>query len=90
MANSRLCAFADDVGVALRDSERQLREALELFAEWDRASALRLNMQKCFLIPVGPPGGARAVVEAITICAGLQIAHSGKYLGIIVGPTASP
>lgn len=51
MASSRLCAFADDVGVAMWDMARQLRELMESFAEWACACALHLTMQKCLLIP---------------------------------------
>lgn len=87
MASSRLCAFADDVGVAMRDFACQLRELLELFEQWGRASALRLSM-KCMLIPDGPLDVARAVVDANPMCDGLQVAHSGTYLGLVVGPAA--
>lgn len=51
LASSRLCAFADDIGLAIARMATQLRAILELFDQWALASALHLNPSKCVLIP---------------------------------------
>lgn len=80
--------ICSDVGVAMPDLRLQLRKLLRFLDEWGRASALKLNMQKCVLIPAGALAEAQAIVDEILAFAGLQVAHSGKYLGILVGPSA--
>lgn len=45
-ASSRLCAFADDVGVATHDLEAHLREVIPRYRQSDQALALKSNMRR--------------------------------------------
>lgn len=51
--SSRLCAFADDIGVALVNNKRQLPQALELLRRWGLASGFQVNGEKAQLVTAG-------------------------------------
>lgn len=51
LASTQLCAFADDIGLALARLVVQLGLVIALFERWAAASSLRLNPNKCMLIP---------------------------------------
>lgn len=89
LASSKLCAFADDISLAIARLATQVRAILERFDQWALASALHLNPAKCVLIP------ARGIQEAVSPLAGfpkysgMHVASHGKYLGIEIGPDAA-
>lgn len=63
MYSSRICAFADDIGLALARLVAQIGLVFWLFDKWAQASALRLNTSKCIVIPAGSAENAAVVLR---------------------------
>lgn len=85
LASSRLCAFEDDIGLALARLPAQLGLVRCPFDRWSRASALRLNPRKWMLIAAGCKDAARQVLMQYPRYSGMKLQDFGKYLGVMVG-----
>lgn len=80
-ASSRLCAFVDDVGIALLN----LRD--ELLAEWEAASALCLNTRRW--VTVWNRRTAEAMVRSWPLHCDMKVMRSAKELRVRLVPGAS-
>lgn len=87
-ASSRLCAFADDIGVAMMRIVSHVLPILALLRRWGAACGLRVNSTKTQLVTVGDVEQARRVVAAIDAFADIQVCRAAKYLGVFLGPDA--
>eukprot|EP00973_Karenia_brevis_P009234 1253076-Karenia_brevis.AAC.1 len=89
----RLCA--DDIGVVLK-SWRSLVVLFHIFKLAEQCASLRLNLKKCFLVPISAPLSPHVIstlrdflVSRITPWADFNITACAEYLGIWLGPAAS-
>lgn len=89
LRSSVICAFADDLGLAMLDMYRQLPIILAIVCEWFLATGLKLKGSKCILIPLFPdfediiPWAA-----ALPGIAGIEVSGFGRCLGVEIGPAA--
>jgi hypothetical protein len=84
-----LAAFADDLGMSLKDVVAGLVQLVPMFDLISLASSLRLNWKKTFLINFSKLSHfalKRKVEETIPRITGITISGSGKYLGFMGGP----
>ena len=82
-------AFADDIAVVVPDIDEALPILHNIFQELAQIAGLRLNKNKCVLIPLWPSSPAqvqRELVATYPEWAQVQVAYSGTYLGVQVGP----
>ena len=88
--NEAAGAFADDIAVVVEDFWRSAPALQKLFAEFQRISALALNVRKTVMIPLWPmscPGNVRTLIkECCAQWADFAIEVKGKYLGFLLGP----
>ena len=85
-------AFADDVGLALPDVIRGLRQLVVLLDQVGSASGLHLNWTKTVLLNFSKFSDfqvRRKLEESVPRASGILIQSSGKYLGYLVGPSAA-
>ena len=85
-------AFADDVGLALPDVIRGLRQLVILLDQVGAASGLHLNWTKTVLLNFSKFSDfqvRRKLEESVPLASGILIQSSGKYLGYLVGPSAA-
>lgn len=91
-------AFADDIGVLAPAPRRQLRPLAVAFRAIAATTSLRLKVRKCKAIVLAPdsdaPAAARRVRDLIRATtpawSDIEVTTSGTYLGVLVGPGASP
>lgn len=85
-------AFADDIGIVLRDRATQLPKLAEILKEFGDISGMKINLKKTegILLTNEAPEDVRA--EIATYCqewGELPLVRAGKYLGYYVGPDKS-
>eukprot|EP00972_Heterocapsa_arctica_P031850 4692438-Heterocapsa_arctica.AAC.1 len=84
-----LAAFADDLGMSLKDVVAALIRLVPLFDLIGMASSLKLNLKKTFLINFSKLSHfalKRKVEQAIPSIIGIKVSYSGKYMGFMGGP----
>ena len=85
-------AFAYDVGLALPDVIRGLRQLVILLDQVGAASGLHLDWSKTVLLNFSRFSDfqvRRKLEESVPRASGILIHSSGKYLGYLVGPSAA-
>ena len=89
--NGLIRACADDNGLALRNS-LALQIVLEEYGKYAIFSNLKLNLKKCFVVPIFSTHGIevamRYIVEKVPGAADMCFAWCAIYLGIYLGPSA--
>lgn len=89
LRSSCICAFADNIGLALLNVYAQLPPVLRIFALWARATGLQLKIPKCVLIPLFDGiGDLQAWLARQPEIRDVAVQSFGRYLGIEVGPGA--
>ena len=90
-SSSTLRAFADDIGLSIINRQASLPIIASIFQYFGLYSSLHLNISKTHLIPFSP-----------LFQSDLDLLHSiswddidstrskGRYLGIVIGPSATP
>lgn len=83
LRSSCICAFADDIGLALLNVYKQLPSVMRTFGLWARATGLRLKMPKCVLIPLFTDTAAlhRWLAAQVDVQE-MAVRDYGRYLGI--------
>lgn len=87
--SSAICAFADDLGIAMLNMYPQIPVILGIFKEWEAATGLKLKGPKCILIPLF--ADLRDIVPWATALSGVEgmcVSGFGRYLGVEIGPAA--
>ena len=82
-------AYADDFAVIMHDAWSHASALKNLRQDFALRSGLDLNLSKTAMIPltVGDPERHRAwIIQVVPEWALIQLKHSGKYLGFILGP----
>ena len=82
-------AFADDIALVVKDVDEALPILQEIFGDLEGIANLCFNKRKCVLIPLwlsDPEQIEREILAAFPDLAGLQVAYSGTYLGVDIGP----
>ena len=83
-------AFADDTAVAFDDYVTVAPSIARLFWEFERISALALNISKTVFIPLWPISSSsnlrKIIVELCPLWKNIIVQTYGKYLGFAVGP----
>ena len=83
-------AFADDTAVVLDEYVSVAPAVAHLFWEFERISALSLNIAKTIFIPLWPVSCFRSLRTAVSdVCPlwkDIELQTYGKYLGFMVGP----
>jgi hypothetical protein len=82
-------AFADDIGLVVRNWARDCGTAQTIFREFAVMSGLELNISKTVCIPLWPEGIDEVKADPThqaSEWAALKIASDGKYLGFSSGP----
>ena len=82
-------AFADDTALVTPSLATSLPVLQSLFHAFERASHLKLNVDKSVVIPLGDRSPARVSADLISSgdpWATLQCSGAGKYLGLFIGP----
>ena len=84
-------AFADDMAIVTRKLYHTLAIIAELFAKLGSATAMKLNPRKSIIIPLGRQTAfaiTRHIVDTIPSLGGVLVRGHGRYLGVMIGPTA--
>ena len=85
-------AFADDTGVVIEDFEATLPKLHMLFEEFERISALAINVQKTLFIPLWATDTmttmSNKLRRACPEWGDFAVKSFGKYLGFMIGPGA--
>jgi hypothetical protein len=82
-------AFADDIGLVVRDWARDCGDIQTIFKEFAVMSGLELNIPKTVCIPLWPEGIDEIKADPAHVAsdwAALRIDDKGKYLGFSSGP----
>jgi hypothetical protein len=83
-------AFADDIGIVIKNWEAFCPRLMELFVLFQNMSNLHLNISKCVFIPLWQATDLAAVQSRIAmVCplwANFKVQFHGTYLGFAVGP----
>jgi len=89
--DTTLRAFADDIGIVITNRRQSLPTLAHLFHRFSQYSALNLNLQKTLLIPFSPLTNTDTNLLHQIGWQHLDTNHkTGKYLGIHIGPSATP
>ena len=86
-------AFADDVGMVLRDAKSQLPVVQRIMEEFGQISGAELNLTKTVAIPLGEQDLSRAKESLRQAAPGweaIPVRHSATYLGHVIGPKKGP
>lgn len=87
--SSWICAFADDIGLALLNVYEQLACILRIFARWALAIGLTLKVPKCVLIPLFlDVGDLLRWLATLAYFSTMAVQDYGRYLGVEIGPGA--
>jgi len=87
--SAKVRAFADDIALVLQDVDAALPILHSIFDELRQVAGLDLNKKKCILIPLWPSTVEQVKNELVISYpewADLQVAYSGTYLGVSIGP----
>ena len=82
-------AYADDTALVVRFFWRDGPKLATIFQELEQVAGLRLNMNKCIIIPLDgkePSDFAARVAERMPEWRDMKVASTGKYLGFHIGP----
>ena len=82
-------AFADDVGTAFRNLQRDLHAFLVIFLLFSKASGLSLNVVKCVAVPLYPTNlkdFKTALASFSVLASAFAVYFALKYLGTFLGP----
>ena len=82
-------AFADDIALVVKDVDEALPILHPICRDLEVIANLSLNKSKCVLIPLWPSTAEQVERELVTSFpewAGMQVAFSGTYLGVDIGP----
>lgn len=86
-------AYADDIAVVLPSVSTQLAPVMSVFRRFAWHSGLELNVRKCAVINLGDSSHAALQERMAAQCPGwgaATVSGAGKYLGVVLGPDASP
>ena len=85
-------AFADDIAAVCSDWCKSISFLSVLFLEFEKVSALKLNIAKTMFIPLwefrDTSNVRKLIQEHCPAWKRVSITHCAKYLGFLVGPTA--
>ena len=86
-----LGAFADDIGIVIRNVRDTLPEIARIFSDFSRISGLHLNFEKCVVIPLADSEDkindfTSCFHEAVPEWSKFAIKTHGEYLGFQLGP----
>ena len=86
-----LGAFADDIGIVIRNVQDTLPEISSIFSDFARISGLHLNIEKCVVIPlvdsdVKIQEFTAYFHESVPEWSNFAIKTHGEYLGFQLGP----
>lgn len=84
--SSRLCAFADDLGIAVMRCRSHLLAMLQVLRRWGAASGLFVNAAKTQLVVTGEEDEARTFVGGLEFFSTVQVCRSATYLWVHLGP----
>ena len=88
---STLRAFADDIGLVVHSRNEAFPTLALIFSRFSSYSSLNLNLSKTLLIPFSPLSASDHQLLSRISWSSIDHSHSkGKYLGIYLGPGASP
>ena len=88
---STLRAFADDIGLSVHNRQEAIPILARKFSKFATYSSLQLNLHKTLLIPYSPLTPADQEALDHNSWSAMDTTHTkGKYLGIYLGPSATP
>ena len=87
-----LSAFADDIGISVGDIIRALLVLVPILGPIEAATCLKLTWKKTCIVNFSKFSVfqlKKQIEEAVPLALGAEICYFARYLGFLVGPTAS-
>jgi hypothetical protein len=89
-ANACIRAFADDIGIVIKDFRVAISIIAALFQQFGRISGLILNLRKTQVIPLFDWSARDIIMDILAMLddrwSQVEVVRHGKYLGVFLGP----